>query len=86
MSSFLGEQELPTSAEMLCREARPWGGGRTSAHTCHGAPLAETLVQLRPSCLLEFKANIYILRLLCIYVGLPAPLSVFGKLLLVSSC
>lgn len=56
------------------------------AHTCGRAPRTHTLVWLRLSCFLEFKANIYILRLLCIYAGLPAPLSIFGKLLLVSSC
>lgn len=44
------------------------------------APLTHThFVQPRLSCFLEFKASIYILRLLCVYAGLPAPLSIFGS-------
>lgn len=67
--------------------AHPWD---LHAHLCEGShththtyTFSHTLVL---SCSLEFKANIYILRLLCIYAELPAPPSMFGKPLLVSSC
>lgn len=57
------------------------------AHLSQGSSLTHThtsAAQAEP--LREFKANIYIPRLLYIYAGLPAPLSIFGKLLLVNSC
>lgn len=73
------------SAEIL-RGGMSLGKDLDLAHTCGRAPRTHTLARLRLSCFLEFKANIYILRLLCIYAGLPVPLSIFGKLLLVSSC
>lgn len=68
------------STEILCMEECPWGGSQMCVHTCHRALLTHThLVQLRLSRFLKFKANIYILRLLCIYTGLPLHCQYLGS-------
>lgn len=71
---------LPVSAEILCRGACPWGGGRMCVHTCPRALLSHThtLLQLRLSHFENSKqtftfrgSSIFMLgfRLHCQYLG-----------------